>query len=407
MITNDKYCFSIIKEVSKILPRWRNIGLDAYLLALYFVITPIHQALLTTHGGTVNKYLAFVVILAILVLQYNKKTNSFSWNKRMISLLSLLSFWYVCSLLWSYSRIHSILGIYSAISYFFFTITVCSRKWNNDEKELFMTTYIIACVYYSIMLFQMSSIAKRATFVLDDGRHSDQNLLSANIALGCLFALYCLTTQSSKIMKYVFGIFIFTIVMGIISTGSRGGLIALFVGAIYVHMHQQKKKILLLTSALVAIILMTYIKDYIFNNNTYLISRFNTESLFNATSRTSIWAEYIKMLIYRPWGIFIGYGYGSTAMAYSDFYGTNWPPATHNDYIAVICRSGIIGLIGLFHFCKYIWNRCISLNDKLGCSCMITMLVASMSVNMLGTYGWWNAMIFAYIGVGTIYNKTT
>ena len=120
------------------------------------------------------------------------------------------------------------------------------------------------------------------------------------------------------------------------------------------------------------------------------------------SGRLTIWAQYIDLLIHKPYGLILGYGYNAESAAYGSYYATNYPRATHNDIINIICCGGIVALILFYKFIRLVWNKASLNRDVLGKALIILVVIGGLSVDSFERYGWWNAMIFAYIGIGVL-----
>ena len=202
------------------------------------------------------------------------------------------------------------------------------------------------------------------------------------------------------------------IIAGIVATGSRGGLFAATAGIMYYslsykkHDRRARQRIVLFFIILVLAVVFLLYTNYFGNSN--IVSRLTGSNLTDASNRTEIWGKYLTLLINRPWGWLIGYGYDQGAVEYRNFGG--YISATHSDLLYILVGTGLIGVILTYHLVRDVWRKSAKMEDHLGRACIILMLVAGLSVNIFDRYGWWNAMIFAYIGIGAIEasgNETT
>ena len=69
--------------------------------------------------------------------------------------------------------------------------------------------------------------------------------------------------------------------------------------------------------------------------------------------------------------------------------------------LSLVCQAGIPGLLLAGVLVRKAWSRNARLRDCLGRACVFLALIGSMDINFFMTYGWWNALIFAFIGIGT------
>lgn len=385
------------------------IGLDAILLAIYFAITPIHQTLLLPTGGTVNKYLAFVVMIAIVLVSLIA-TKNFVIDNRLFNSLIMIVLWFAFGLLYSASRSATMSGLISIVSYLALMIIVSSKEWTNYEKNLFKLALIAACVFYSVTLIESVATVKRATFILGDedtGIEADPNILAINIGIGFMFALSYFLDFKKVLFKVIMLAAAILILTGVVCTGSRGALIAIIAATLYYlfsygHKSRRSKIWIIFLTIVIFVAIIVLLSTNVLDNEE-LTSRYSTDYRGDFFSgRLQIWGKYFDLLIHRVSGFIIGYGYNAGSAAYTSYFGNNYPPATHNDVIQLICCGGIVALLLFYKLIKLVWNKATINRDVLGKALMILVLVGGLSVDSFQRYGWWNAMIFAYIGIGVL-----
>ena len=375
-----------------------RVGIDAILFALYLVSAPIHQVLLLPNGSTITKYLAFATMIACVAFGgVRELNNSVLW------LLITIIVWFAVTMIWSRSLSASWTSLVSIISYLALFLIVCSKEWSDREKHLFILAIIVSCVYYGVLLIQAAATMKRASIISNEsGKEADQNVLSANIGIAVLFAIDVLLKTNKRIIKASMIGAIVIIVSGIIATGSRGALIALAVSAIYYsqangRINKKNKWIIVGIIFGVVVFLFILLSKNLLNNET-VVSRYTTE--VDDSHRFEIWKNYLKVLWDRPWGFLLGFGYGASNLEYGDYFNTKWPPATHSDYLHILFESGFIGLLFVLRLVNVVWKASKKTGNYIGNACVVLMLTAGLTVDMFTRYGWWNALIFAAIGIG-------
>ena len=376
----------------------KKIGIDAIVFAAYLVTSPLHQILVLGNGATITKYLALAAMIACF-----KYGGVRTLNHELLSKIKPMILWFGLSIIWSSSRSTTISSLSSIVSYFALMIIVGSKEWNEKEKTLFRISMIIATVYCSYLLLGSVRTMRRATIIGENGLEADQNILAANIGYGIIFAMNYLLKARNKLYRIAIIVCGVMVLGGIISTGSRGALIAVGSALLYYIISSGninlkiKRKIVFVTIGLIIVLYIMLFTGILGNKS--VIGRYTGETE-TTSGRTEVWTDYALLLIHRPIGIILGYGYGAEKGAYGKYYYTNWPPATHNDYLFFITSVGIIGLYFVFCFIQFVWRQSQNNEDILGRAVVVLMLVASLSVNIFTRYGWWNAIIFAYIGIG-------
>ena len=375
-----------------------KIGFAAIIFAIYAALTPVHQALFLSPGNTVNKYIAFALMLAIV---FRMK----SFNKELVYRLIPFVIWIAVTLLWAPS--HSLMNLKTVGSHILLLVFCCSTVWRKLELDLIRKSLVISSVVFSIMLIlsQMNEEVRRSTITFGlNEKETDPNCLAANIGIGLIFALSYIFISRGKLKKILMLACVLVILLGIFSTGSRSALIAVAIASLYFVFSASKKQRLKVGSIIGLVLGVALFVFYVFNGGgilgDYVSSRnVDTEAVeFGGNGRIEILGQYLAVLAKMPLVALAGYGFPQSSTLYSEYYMTKWPPATHNDYLYIICSCGIIGLIFAFVFVRYIWKEAKKKANTTGMACMVLALIMSVTLNFFDTYGWWNALIFAYIG---------
>ena len=382
----------------------RRIGIDAALLAIYFALAPMHQTLVLPNGSTVVKYLAFVVMIVCVLRGYLERRKFLViWD--LIWPVGLMLGWFALSIVWADSRSTTLQSLVSMGSYCALLLIVGSRRWNDREKALFFVALVASCVFYSMRLVGIAATSRRATlfFFMREGEfEADQNTVASNIGIGAL-AAFALFLHKRGGLRWLALACVPVIMAGIICTGSRGGVIAFLAGAAYLYFTEAarnprlRSSFFILPCGILLILWLMFEAKLIGNETIRLRFLHFGEKGFNG--RLEIWREYLEMLVHRPVGFLSGYGLGCDSAAHAAYMGRTWLRAAHNDCLSLLCQVGIPGLLLTGAFVRHIWVRSRQMGNFIGCACMILALVASLSINYMKTYGWWNAMLLAYIGL--------
>lgn len=387
-----------------------NVGIDAILLAAYFAITPMHQTLVLSNGSTVVKYLAFLVMIACAFhgyIEYRKFLVV--WD--LIMPVGLMLGWFALSVLWSDSRPATISTLISIGSYCALMLIAGSRQWNEREKKFFLFVLILSCTFYAVNLIRTAATVRRATLVFlmgDDEKDADQNAVALNISIGALAAFSCFLQRKKGLMRWLALGCMAVILAGVISTGSRGGLIALLAGAGYLYFKASKYNPQLRNSFFIIpvgiLLFLWLLLDLNLLGNSNIVTRFQKIDASGMNGRMEIWEQYLGALLQRPVGFLSGYGLGCDTIAHAAYMMRDWYRASHNDFISALFWGGIPGLLLTGSFVRHVWQRSMRRDNLLGCACIILALVGSLDINFFKTYGWWNAMLIAYIGIGQTAN---
>ncbi len=386
----------ILKDCNNRIVNKKRFSLSAILLAIHVALTPIHQALLTSSGSTVNKYLV-ILIIGVMVLE----NKSIRYVRNDLKAVLPFILWISLTLVWTCSRSGTVSSLITIFSHIALLIMCSGFSFSGLEKQVIRYALIIASVIYAISLIasMVGGDALRATISLGmNDTESDQNVLSVNIGVAVLIALDNYKKENIKLLKYFNIISIFVILSGIFSTGSRGGAIATIVSLLFLLFKLYpgftvKKVFLLILGVAFTIYILS---DYSFLSE-YVLDRYNSDAIEGNSGRTEIWSKYFEMLINKPEILLIGGGYGMENRSYSLYFSNNWPPATHNDYLSLLVSSGIIGLFLMIYIIRYCWKQAKFNESYLGQACIISALISAFSLNVITRYGFWNSLIFALI----------
>ena len=381
----------------------KSIGIDALLLAIYFALAPMHQTLVLPNGSTVVKYLAFGVMIACVLHGYiERREFLLIWD--LIWPVALMLGWFALSIIWADSRSTTLSSLVSVGSYCALLLIVGSRKWNDREKALLLMAIVVSCVFYSIRLIVTAAANRRATliFAMREGEfEADQNTVANNIGIGALAAFAFFLHKRGGLRWLALGC-VPVILAGMINTGSRGGVISFLAGAAYLYFAEAARDPRLRSSFFILpcgilIVLWALLDSKIIGNNV-IRERFLHLGERGLNGRLEIWQQYLETLLHRPVGFLGGYGLGCDSSAHAAYMGRVWLRSAHNDYLSLLCQVGVPGLLLTGSFVRHIWARSRGMSNLFGCACIVLALVASMEINFMKTYGWWNAMILAYIG---------
>ena len=383
----------------------KSIGLDAVLLAIYFALAPMHQTLVLPNGSTVVKYLAFAVMIACVLWGYIERRRFLViWD--LIWPVALMLGWFALSIVWTDSRSTTASSLVSVGSYCALLLIIGSRRWNDREKSLFLVAMVASCVFYAIRLIGSAATTRRATliFAMRGGEfEADQNTVACNLGIGALVAFAIFLHRRGGGLRWLALVCVPLILMGMISTGSRGGVVAFLAGAAYLYFSEAGRNPRLKSSFFILpcgilIVLWALFESKLIGNDV-IRARFLHIGEKGFNGRLEIWWQYLETLLHRPVGFLSGYGLGCDSSAHAAYMGRTWLRAAHNDYLSLLCQVGVPGLLLTGALVRHIWVRSRKMRNFAGCACVVLALVASMEINFMKTYGWWNAMLLAYIGL--------
>ena len=231
--------------------------------------------------------------------------------------------------------------------------------------------------------------------------------MAVALAILVMMSFYLMLSSNIVLIKAVMIIFCLLFVVGIFCTGSRSSLIALTVGFVYYIVayisqsnHEENGGIIFFLFSAGILLYLIIGKKWIINDETLI--RYTNQDLLletGGTGRTDIWKMYIDILNNTIYPYFIGFGYGTTFLAFVR-YKWNWAPGTHNTYLYLLVGTGIVGLFLFVQFIFIHIKKSTENNDILSKSCIFVVMVAMISLDFFTKKDLWNVFIFAQIGLG-------
>ena len=369
------------------------------LLFLYCAAMPFEEALAFSFGG-ILKIIGFLVIGWCLLAHYKTRI-------RLRKLFFVLPFfwWFMFSLLsvaWSKDHTWWWYFIKTYASQIILLMTIVSyRQFVNLEhlKNGVVTGAVIAAAVLIVMPMASTLTEDGRRTMIVFGNELDPNILAAVMMVALIITVERIIQKRSGTLLIVLAAFI---LLGILLTGSRGGLIATAVGGvtylvINVKNGKIRNKVMLLTlAAVIAVaIVVALLPDQLIS------SRFSWKSLFGfdeyesgAHNRWTIWKYALPLSLNAP---IVGYGCGGFFYAIATVYRQT---ASHNLYILLLIEGGLVGLslfvAGLLRIfrsaCKHKNHAMIALLMSVG--------VMSLTLDAISTKFFWMALIIATLTLG-------
>lgn len=224
----------------------------------------------------------------------------------------------------------------------------------------------------------------------------DPNYFCMYLSFGVIACICDITSKKTikkKIIDAVELLFYFSIAL---LTGSRGGLIALLLGAlIYLIFSGDKtfdtKKIIAICAMIIALYVgMTFLSDS-------MVDRFSVESVLESkgTHRFEIWEEafdlYGRSNIFRK---LFGYGIQGVTTAFANFGYSFAGYVMHNMFVETLLELGVFGLIT---YCIMVLSFCLhalKMKDKFAFGVISMMVIMSMSTSISTFKPYFNIMMF-------------
>lgn len=367
--------------------------LYVYLIALYFLITPIEFALNSLTGGSSIKYLGAIIIVVIIV-------HSFAYRKKLIIreyhfFLLIWLLFILASVLWtvSVSVAQAYLTNYINIVIFFTILTII--RYSRVQIELFLKSiYFGSLLVVFITIFFAVPYENSARYVISFfGASHEPNNLAAFIVFSATLSFWYMFKNDFILKKLFYLIMLFVSIIAVFYTGSRGGFVTIVFSLFFVYLGSNviernvniKSKICVSIFLLVIILLSPYIL-YEFVDS-FLIERiFNFSEYEGGSERLILWSYGFDLFLDNP---ILGYGLGSYLAMTSR--------VLHNTYFTVIFESGILGSFFFFSFIVSLILRIFKKRRLIVFAILLSGLIPAFFVDAMIKRFFWNAIIIAAI----------
>ena len=380
--------------------RFTEIRLIAYLIALYCAFIPLENVLVSSLGGSVNRYLGIIVMgVTILYQAQNHKTTmfigKFGWVALLFCLMIVSSVWGAYDL---------VTGYYSVIiNMFLFTFIVIQQRLRESEYNFILLCIVLSTVVTAaVMVFgsEYTSVNE-----ISGGRMTikigelvvDNNNLAVSFGIAALCAFYFLFKRTNKFLKIISGILFGFLVFSILQTGSRGGLMALFVAIVFFLIaHNRGISIKMILVAVIVFLLMLFFVERLLPAE--LAERFTVDSVVESggTGRTDIWTD--AFLIFKDSSFLrqlFGYGFGTFPNMMKEE--CNFYIAAHNDFVQILLELGMLGVALHISMWIKLFKMVIKKNNALLVGLLVIILVGSLSMEMFVKKMLWLVIYLAFI----------
>jgi putative inorganic carbon (hco3(-)) transporter len=188
----------------------------------------------------------------------------------------------------------------------------------------------------------------RAAFV---GILGDPNDLALALLMGVPFC-YLAWRDSRGLVRGAFGVMLFAILAGLVSTQSRGGFMGFGVAAYLLFRHKFRSRLVsaaVMGVALVGLVTVAGLKSRATVSQTGIDA--------SAQGRLDAWKAGGRMLLAHP---LLGVGFDRFAPYYLSYAGDVWerrPKETHNTFIKVAAEVGLLGFIPFMMLCGLSWRE--------------------------------------------------
>lgn len=324
----------------KILSRIR---FRVYILSLYLLLLPIDATLGNILGSIsiINYVMLFFFFIRLIM-----------WIKEKISLDTLYQckpafiffIYFVFTLAWPITQDLNSWYIFSLLSSFIMFLFSTLDSYSEIEYSFLKNSIMFSGIVAIVTVLSNIDLSSGSRLVLNVGRYMDPNYFSTGLVL--ITAVLIDNIFEKRKVKINITILV-ALLMTIILTGSRGGLLAnIMVISVYIMFRKKigfKSILLLFITVLSFLIVFIYFKDYI---PVTILNRFNISNIIKdeGSGRLNIWFN--NLSYYKDTSIFrTFFGNGFSTFSYTSYITYGVAQVAHSIYVQSLLEGGIFGLI--------------------------------------------------------------
>lgn len=374
-----------------------RISIISVLLTLYIALSPLEFFQFIPGVGSIFRYLnALIVFIILLVFLIQKR--KFKFYKSYVFLLVFI-FLQFLGVLWAFNtNIHQIM-LYSYVKYILILILFTQFNYNKKEiKLLKIVTSIFGGLIAFYFLQKQGMEDYRLTLAVGDTLQ-DPNISITYFIIPLILTLNLfLSKGNSLFFKMILLFNLSTIVFFILSTGSRGGLLAVTIGVIlyvFIDKFNNKKNFLYI---IFLIIIFYFLYDYLYSllpesiQERLMLKNFSAE---HSSGRVEIWKYLLKMDFSTTFRAFFGYGLGAVPYALNSQFGLF--NASHNLLLQFIGETGLIGMFLMLSFWfnnvkKLILNKYFAM-----LAINISFIITSLFLDLANLKSFWDMLLLTQV----------
>lgn len=380
----------------------RSSVLPALFLAFYAALVPFDNILwLTKEWGTFTKYLAILTALSVLADRIVvgrgrivRPHPAYRWWLIFAVIAILSSFW-------SVNQDATIMGLPTLIGLITVFFIVLIQPWNMEHLKIIEAGILIGGLVIAAigiyMYFGAIYYPQTVRLSLVSGqRLIDPNHFAASLILPLSIALNRLLEKKSRL--FLSAVPFSLMLLALILTGSRGGLVGFSVAAIYLFW-KGKRSIRLILVLVLASVLGVFILPQLFTPA--LQQRYTLQDIITtqAAGRFPLWKSAIDAFWKRPLS---GWGYDSFSTLTGGTIAYLHRQVVHNIYLQALSELGVFGfavlLFGLIAGYRVASRYALEDNFYRGVvAALLGIMVISFSLGTLNYKYFWLVQMLAFI----------
>lgn len=368
---------------------------------------------------SISEYYIYLLVTFFLLLLFLFFINLFLYKPKIVidsivTFIFIFGFYTVLSAIYvspvQFSSNAKVLGF--SLSLFLVFIPYLMNYRIDDFKKI-VNIYIYILFIVAILMFVEFLISNDSALLSNRLQIGDINPIWTGRIFGEVIILLLLFFKKGKLFKYFL---ILILLIGMISTGSKGPLFSLIISLFVIYIFPTfikkryvkkgfiKRYFIMVFLILIGFIFVRYIVLNIFDINT-LLDRFlisNSEEDYGANSRIVLFSVAWEFFKDAP---LFGNGFGSFSLLYTGFQSADYP---HNIFLEALSELGIIGFILLLipiiiTIIKYLKYRRPNVNNVILNLFMTLFLYYLLNSLVSGELGFYNNKLFLFMGLLNYY----
>ncbi|MGW6302679.1 O-antigen ligase family protein, partial [Peribacillus butanolivorans] len=245
------------------------------------------------------------------------------------------------------------------------------------------------------------------TITTENGGFVDPNSLAVYLCISFIFCVDRLLNELGKLRRILILISTTLIILAILFTGSRGGMLSLLVAIscfVLTYIFQweiRRKNIVNLFYILLTIVIFLIVSNTLLPKE--LIERFSFSNWTSdgGSDRTLIWKLTIENLLEKY--LLLGSGVGTFPYVFE--YHVGWFKVAHNTWLELLIEKGIIGLSLWITLIILLFKKAIKNKESTIIVLLISIIVAETFLSAEVSKHWWNTLMLSMLYTKEIYHK--
>ncbi len=322
-----------------------------YGLLLYFVLEYIRPG---SYVPALNAlHLNSIVPVAVFLGAWLKKgenTVSRVLNSMNARWILYLVFLMIISGLTCDVKTYALMKFEAVIGYFFIFLVIKKEVYDVDKMRGVLATLVLVHLVVGALTPEMFSGDGERHYIASGSFLGDGNDFALSVNIAIPFCLFLMLDSQSVTKKMFYGGTLAVLVLAVVATQSRGGILALASVGFYYWLKHDRKILGVIGIAIVVVFIVAVAPPQFFDRMETM-TKTGDEMEGSAQGRILAWTSAVRMATDHP---FLGVGAGH----FPTKYGAEYPPegfrknaipwqTAHSSYFLVLGELGIPGIIFL------------------------------------------------------------